>query len=1087
MNKKFSTLVASLLLSSAFSVYAGNAKPMLATPTQVETRATSADVEEAKEWTVDLAEITGVMANHILPGFTNNARLYALNQVAGTTSVSLDPATAGGFVKFDTTSGVNQPVYGLYSKSETFYWTLENSQLVDNAGHVFTVDGSSNYFEVIPVKKVNAPSYYFVLGTRDSQGNLSYVQCDASASFKLVTPLTAATTFFSVETAYTDAYIGKDLNDILNSGFNLAISSLKDENAEITHSEAFSGVLKAMEDKDNLSTTRNYYHLMNEDGKFIGFDKDAAITSDGYSLKGQFKLVDFTTASANDFGRFQFKKADNGSGLVQVLVGDDDSSNDGSNRFNYRLYVANVNDTYGLSVADATSANQIPAENWAATTLDASTIINPKQFLTGQFYTIDYVGSTNTANQEAYKKGGRLAVLGDEDDYVPASGLYEKAPEAQWAVSSGSNATVDGNKIVFTNRENPSISVTIKELRKDAGKTYYRVSDITKTTGENGIDLGDCITITPVAEHSQNDGYAVFDANDLRNKTWYLGQARQTADGDINVYWAENHAGSHQIGATVEEEKASKWNLSLVTKNTNVANKPYDTQIDSVLVVSTLQTWNPAKSRIDAVQDTLVILPYAFQNRSNAEFVKFNDGTNLNYYECRPYGLNEEKVFDKGSLNDDKDEFVSSDARFALKMKADGSYNYVVLAPRNGALKSQNFYNLKNGAVEVVTANNYASKKVFQENSTINGTWSQMNMYAKDANSLMFVTEVTAPEYRKLVTTANLDTIKIYRADNEAQVVYEKKDTKASTLLERPVSFLNIDNVEQFKDINPALYADTAYVNRGNNTRYQYLLGVNIEHKEGWYCDEHGFTETPPCKHAVPVSYNQGRYLINMIDTANILAADLKVSIHNNPFINETEEGNKCAKLAFVDAIHVLTDSVDMTKADKLYVINNEEDRTKYSVIDLSTPGFNVAKFAFKYTDSMVDDNFKIQTLWKEYDPAKAQGKHSVTEEGYLRWVNGCVVVDNEYAKGDVFNMNEDETRTPTANEEITAEGSVVVAGTNGAVVVKGAEGKSVIVSTILGKVVANEVLTSDNATIAAPAGVVVVSVDGESFKVVVK
>ena len=73
-----------------------------------------------------------------------------------------------------------------------------------------------------------------------------------------------------------------------------------------------------------------------------------------------------------------------------------------------------------------------------------------------------------------------------------------------------------------------------------------------------------------------------------------------------------------------------------------------------------------------------------------------------------------------------------------------------------------------------------------------------------------------------------------------------------------------------------------------------------------------------------------------------------------------------------------------------------------------------------------------------------------------------------------------------TANEEIAAS-SVIVAGTNGAVVVKGAEGKNVIVSTILGKVVANEVLTSDNAQIAAPQGVVVVSVDGESFKVVVK
>ena len=84
-----------------------------------------------------------------------------------------------------------------------------------------------------------------------------------------------------------------------------------------------------------------------------------------------------------------------------------------------------------------------------------------------------------------------------------------------------------------------------------------------------------------------------------------------------------------------------------------------------------------------------------------------------------------------------------------------------------------------------------------------------------------------------------------------------------------------------------------------------------------------------------------------------------------------------------------------------------------------------------------------------------------------------------------IFGMSETE-KEATANENITA-GSVVVAGVDGAVVVKGAEGKNVIVSTILGKVVANEVVSSDNATIAAPAGIVVVSVDGESFKVVVK
>ena len=84
-----------------------------------------------------------------------------------------------------------------------------------------------------------------------------------------------------------------------------------------------------------------------------------------------------------------------------------------------------------------------------------------------------------------------------------------------------------------------------------------------------------------------------------------------------------------------------------------------------------------------------------------------------------------------------------------------------------------------------------------------------------------------------------------------------------------------------------------------------------------------------------------------------------------------------------------------------------------------------------------------------------------------------------------IFGMSETENNA-TANEEISTS-SVVVAGVDGAVVVKGAEGKNVIVSTILGKVVANETVSSDNATIAAPQGVVVVSVDGESFKVVVK
>ncbi len=68
----------------------------------------------------------------------------------------------------------------------------------------------------------------------------------------------------------------------------------------------------------------------------------------------------------------------------------------------------------------------------------------------------------------------------------------------------------------------------------------------------------------------------------------------------------------------------------------------------------------------------------------------------------------------------------------------------------------------------------------------------------------------------------------------------------------------------------------------------------------------------------------------------------------------------------------------------------------------------------------------------------------------------------------------------PTANEGVSAT-EVKVIATNGAVNIKNAAGKNVVISTILGQIVANEILTSDNATISVPAGIAIVSVDGET------
>ena len=100
-----------------------------------------------------------------------------------------------------------------------------------------------------------------------------------------------------------------------------------------------------------------------------------------------------------------------------------------------------------------------------------------------------------------------------------------------------------------------------------------------------------------------------------------------------------------------------------------------------------------------------------------------------------------------------------------------------------------------------------------------------------------------------------------------------------------------------------------------------------------------------------------------------------------------------------------------------------------------------------------------------------------------LAVVNGVVIFSNNVAPLTFTEAAE----APTANEGVEVS-EVKVIATEGGVQIVGATGKKVVVSNILGQVVANTVITSDNATIAAPQGVVVVAVEGEeAVKAIVK
>ena len=117
--------------------------------------------------------------------------------------------------------------------------------------------------------------------------------------------------------------------------------------------------------------------------------------------------------------------------------------------------------------------------------------------------------------------------------------------------------------------------------------------------------------------------------------------------------------------------------------------------------------------------------------------------------------------------------------------------------------------------------------------------------------------------------------------------------------------------------------------------------------------------------------------------------------------------------------------------------------------------------------------------------PEGADAYYVVDADGnYLFNLNGVLGFTADDRKALPITIGEGD---PTANEAIAAEAGVQVIGGQGVVTVQGAAGKVVTVANILGQTIANQVAASDNVTIAVPAGIVVVSVDGEATKVIVK
>ena len=943
------------------------------------------------------------------------------------------------FLKADPTN--NYVATSLFASNtddyEKYLWSVSSNIVNGAVYYTFTSlakdgDNKAIVWEVGGQSDLLANATYSVDGiTLSANGN--FIDVDGGTS-----GTTAVIGFYE---AFSLAKTQGELNEILNPGFDMTVSyKVYDKEVTIEDVDVFNGQTLypfTANNDENAVWVQLWNNKDGKDGKDAKMLVLETAETTGSDVTGAFKWItekEYNKDNTKYKNEFRFEYAVGAEGTITKLDVRD---------MGYVTILFNK-DKYYLTTSN--DGDKLPTIK-----LESDNIYDVKKLL-GKLWNISYADTkANTSNSEQYKLNGILAVTydnGNKADYVASSTVAEGAPEAQWLVTS---ADLNDNTFTLTNRES-GIEIENIQLREREGGKF-------EVYAGGSILANDIVTITESKKANNFQGYKNYTETDLRSNNFYLGQYHAIL-GNENAYFVENHNNSHKIGAVAEKEDADRWKLYFATTKDD----DDKTVVDTLYIITEYATLNAAGNDFlaagdkDVKKDTLAIMPYTFQKVSNREFVNFDDKPNFEYYYCDP------------NNKDNSNEAV----RFALKVKPNG-YNFVEI---NGAGKDASL----------------SDNKVYLANSAENGSLERLHTYAPDNNSIMVVEEAYASEYHKIAAAWG-DTIKLFREENDAQVIYEKKDAKA-VVANDTLSFLNIDNEYQF-DVNPAIFADTAYINRWDNgvlnTTYQYLLAVNVDPTKSYYCpynpthntDEWREENGGPCADAKENRAVYGRFLVNLIDTANVYGVN---HIHNNWYINEDEAGEDCAKLAFVEGVHT---------NDTLYLTRQGGETVK---IAMDTPDFNVAKFAFRYVDAD-KKTFKIQTQWKEYlgeegsyetaeDFAEAyeDRESSVSNEGYLKWINGTLVVVEGYDRGDVFGIEENYEGDPTANETINAANSnVVVAGTNGAVVVKGAEGKNVIVSTILGKVVANEVVSSDNAQIAAPAGIVVVSVDGESFKVVVK
>ncbi len=1173
MNKKISTLLAGVMLASAFSVNAAmeNGKSYLlksgSNYLSAETDKTSADYGKLVYGSLSTNDLSEVVAGtwKVSTKTTSGAVVYTfVNKVTGMT-LAVDPTlakTATNGLSGDVTLGSGTVSEWAFDASNHMYSYFKSDSIVffDNTGALnkgkiadlsaalavtedvistpipisaddlntlmWSVDSKDNYFalNMDPEVSKGKANHLTATGLQAVSAGSGYVQLkakDKKADDKQL--------YVVVDTAYyegteTSGQLLKYTYDVLNA------------DNRLTGSYKFKFTYNVKEDKLYVQVAEVADKLVKASGQTDEqFAKDIKDNNNNSYWSNQGKTV--TTRS--DKYIYMAKL-------------------DGTN-----VLTLNTNETDG-GTPTAASQNITVKTSADYSSLTLTTIpsgVYLIQYKAGGSYNTEKVGSYVFANLAGYF-GWAAQARNQEFKHMPA---------AQWVVEKKGTSSI------------APISITNREFSDDSYKTSYQIpSDMQLFAVEGSANevfyfngnQKDTVSFIKVDEDLVKDaklGYKYVSENEAKVQTYLFNYLHGLAldkylnvpsgkdsivrvdetgakasfrlqvvvkddkygygDGLVrNVYRITDGKGRYLTydGTTKEYMMKTYPTDYFLKENNDIEGKEYYTLVEANLRNTSMtqaqaQAWYPEWCKGMAVADAMTIEEQYTPEGGSATYVTVGGTSYLAY-------PGSSDIVAVAMYDKDGQRLVDDNSKV----------DYYTYQNVNGKIA------LKKVGAAQYASRNYASVKVSVDDNTLDLTRGSLDdkFYSNQEirTSAFAVAMDDSPLYRRFNNAALGENVN----DGPDSLTFVESvrneylmDEWNPNLTTETVDYAGIWNKDKAEG-KLAFRIDTAWLNRGlGNIKPQYLISVARDDQEGVetvpcteagpHVDANGNITTDPskCVHAQHgrAGFAYGKYLVNFSDSAQAFI-DREAKVNPYMFTTNSSANSSYTRVGFVKAIHA---------GDSLFVLTNGFENVEPAKLDTATiiANYKKAKLENFIVDLVGDKHKNVTWSFRYINPDKAG---AVTEEGaenaflfesnvygekdrnyrtvngdadraiaptyaaaWLKMHNGCLVltdINSQFSSaktnGDgalIFNVaQKDEEDMVTSNDNINnVEGVSVVAG-NGTVTIQGAAGKSVVISNILGKVVAETVLTSDNATIAVPAGIVAVAVDGEeAVKVVVK